>query len=101
MAVRPYGFDSRSRYHLKGTQMEEKKLVRNYVIANYDSLQYHKLTTQFATSSYDFPEPFYGCTQGLYIREPLHFNEIVNHVGGEFELLETQTGVVVIFLKDD
>ncbi len=78
--------------------MEEKNLVRNYVIANYDSLQYHKITTYFATSPYNFSEPFNGITEGLYIKETLHFNEIVSKVGGDYELLETPTGAVVIFL---
>jgi len=82
-------------------EKNQKNLVRNYVVSNYDSLKYHKLTTYFATSPYNFSEPFNGCTQGLYIRESLHFNQIVNRVGGEFELLETPTGAVVIFLKDD
>lgn len=83
----------------------EKNYVRNYIVSNYDSLKYHKLTTMFATSPYNFSEPFNGCTEGLYIRESLHFNQIVSKIGAvqpeDFDLLETPTGAVVIFLRND
>ena len=79
------------------------KAPRYYIVTNYTTKQFSQIQKEFSTSSYSFSEPFNGCTKGLFIQDSHDYKDIVKRIDGcwSYELLETFTGVHVIFLKGD